>query len=92
MAWISEQKPKGKFYGALAGSFLAFSWGHWHHRIAATFGLRCSKVYTQLAILGISIVFGDYITCQPRFGANELFANNLFLNNNLFTGNLKSLI
>lgn len=54
MAWISEQKPKGKFYGFLAGSFLAFSWGHWHDRIFAQFGLRFSRFYTQLAIIGVS--------------------------------------
>ena len=55
MAWISEQKPKGKFYGFLAGSFLAFSWGHWHERIFGTFGIRCNRLYTQLAILGVRL-------------------------------------
>jgi len=36
--------------------------------------------------------FGDYLTCRPRYGANEYFANNLLLNNNLFQGNLHSLV
>jgi hypothetical protein len=38
-----------------------------------------------------SIAFGDYITCTPRYGANEYFANKLYLNNNLFIANLSSL-
>lgn len=64
-----------------------------HLRIALQQGLHpVGHTWSIFAIIKISIVFGDYITCQPRFGANELFANNLFLNNNLFTGNLKSLM
>lgn len=35
---------------------------------------------------------GDYLTCRPRYGANELFANNLYVNNNLFQANLNSLV
>jgi len=53
MAWIAEQKPKGKFYGFLTGSFVAFSWGHWHDRTLAHFGIKCSRIYTQLVILGV---------------------------------------
>lgn len=53
MSWISEQKPKGKFYGFLAGSFLAASWGHWHHKIFGYYGIRCNKIYTQLFIIGV---------------------------------------
>jgi hypothetical protein len=34
---------------------------------------------------------GDYVTCYPRYGTNELLANSLFLNKNLFIGNLRSL-
>jgi hypothetical protein len=30
MAWLADQKPKGKLAGLFAGSFLAFTWGHWH--------------------------------------------------------------
>jgi len=53
MAWISEQKPKGKFYGFLSGSFMALTWGHFHERIFSHFGIKCSRIYTQLAILGV---------------------------------------
>lgn len=53
MAWIADQKPKGKFLGAVGGSFLALSWGHWHHKIFGYYGIRCNKIYTQLAILGV---------------------------------------
>jgi len=55
MAWLAEQKPKGKFYGTLVGAFMAFSWGHWHDRIFSHFGLKCKRLYTQLAILGVTI-------------------------------------
>eukprot|EP00178_Gracilaria_changii_P021035 TRINITY_DN6236_c0_g1_i1.p1 TRINITY_DN6236_c0_g1~~TRINITY_DN6236_c0_g1_i1.p1 ORF type:complete len:133 (-),score=9.75 TRINITY_DN6236_c0_g1_i1:297-695(-) len=92
MAWIADQKPLGKFVGVLTGSFVAYGWGHWHHRIFGSIGLRCSKLYTQLAIVGSFIAFGDYITCAQRYGANEYVANNLYLNNNLFSFNIKSLI
>jgi hypothetical protein len=54
MTWISEQKPKGKFFGFLSGSFMALTWGHFHERIFSHFGIKCSKIYTQLAILGVS--------------------------------------
>jgi hypothetical protein len=54
MAWIADQKPKGKFYGFLAGTFMALSWGHWHNRIFANFGIKFNKIYTQLAILGVN--------------------------------------
>ncbi len=53
IAWIADQKPKGKFYGFVAGSFMALSWGHWHNRIFGHFGIKISKIYTQLAILGV---------------------------------------
>jgi hypothetical protein len=46
MAWIAEQKPKGKFYGFLVGSFVALSWGHWHDRITVHFGVRFSRLVT----------------------------------------------
>lgn len=54
MTWIAEQKPRGKFYGALTGSFMAFAWGHWHDRIFAHFGFKCKRIYTQLAILSVT--------------------------------------
>lgn len=53
MAWIADQKPKGKFLGFVGGSFLAFTWGHWHHKIFGYYGIKCNKIYTQLAILGV---------------------------------------
>ena len=56
MAWISEQKPKGKFYGLLSGSFLAWTWSHWHQRIFAHMGINCSKLYFQLAVIGVAIL------------------------------------
>jgi hypothetical protein len=56
MTWISEQKPKGKFYGALGGSFVALTWGHFHERIFGQFGIKCNKIYTQLAILGVKLI------------------------------------
>ena len=56
MAWIADQKPMGKFYGALAGGFLALTWGHWHHRIMKHFGIKCSKVYSQLFLLAVHIL------------------------------------
>lgn len=55
MAWIADQKPKGKFYGTLSGSFMALCWGHWHDRIFAHFGVKCNRVYTQVAILGVPL-------------------------------------
>jgi len=53
MAWIAEQKPRGKFYGTLVGSFMAFAWGHWHERIFSHFGFKCKRIYTQLAIISV---------------------------------------
>ena len=75
MAWLSEQKPKGKFYGLLAGSFMAASWGHWHDRIFSHFGIRCSRLYTQLAILGVPSSprrsRSSLATTSPATGARE---------------------
>jgi hypothetical protein len=56
MTWISQQKPQGKFYGVLGGSFLAFTWGHFHERIFGQFGIKCNRIYTQLAILGVLLI------------------------------------
>lgn len=53
MTWIANQKPMGKFYGFLSGSFMAAAWGHWHNRIFAHFGIKCNRIYTQLFILGV---------------------------------------
>lgn len=53
MSWIAEQKPRGKFYGLLSGSFLALTWGHWHDRIMQHFGIKCKRYYTQLALIGV---------------------------------------
>ena len=53
MTWIAEQKSKGKFLGFLSGSFVALTWGHFHERIFAHLNIRCSRVYSQLAILGV---------------------------------------
>jgi hypothetical protein len=53
MAWIADQKPRGKFYGFLSGSFVAFAWGHWHDRILAHIGLKCNRIYGQFAILAV---------------------------------------
>lgn len=99
MTWIANQKPMGKFYGFLSGSFMAVAWGHWHNRIFAHFGIKCNRIYTQLFILGVPfpiiqafISLGDYLTCSQRYGANELFANILYFNNNLFIANLRSLV
>ena len=58
MAWIADQKPAGKFYGTIAGSFVAFSWGHFHSRVFNSIGLKFNKCYTQLAILGVH--FNEY--------------------------------
>jgi len=55
MAWIADQKPLGKFVGVISGSFIAYGWGHWHHRIFGSIGLKCSKLYTQLAIVGVQM-------------------------------------
>ena len=55
MAWIADQKPMGKFFGALTGGFIALAWGHWHDRIMKHFGLKCSKVYSQLFVLGVAL-------------------------------------
>ncbi len=74
MTWIADQKPLGKFLGFLGGSFLAFSWGHWHYRFFNSFGIKCSKLYTQLAILGVNnderrFLFGLEITSPARRGS-----------------------
>jgi hypothetical protein len=53
MAWIADQKPVGKFYGTIAGAFIATTWGHFHHRIFGSIGLKFNKLYTQLAIVGV---------------------------------------
>src|SRR4051812_27917431 len=63
MAWLADQKSMGKFYGALAGGFVALTWGHWHHRIMAHFNVNCSKVYTQLVFLGVFV-----LPARPRSG------------------------
>ena len=55
MAWIADQKPLGKFYGALSGSFVALTWGHFHNKIFGSIGLKFPRYYTQLAILGVPI-------------------------------------
>lgn len=55
MSWIAEQKPKGKFIGLVAGSFLALSWGHWHDRIMSYFKLSWSKRYTQFYFVAVII-------------------------------------
>jgi hypothetical protein len=52
--WMAEQKPRGKFYGTLTGTFMAITWGHWHDRITTHFGFKCKRIYTQLAILGVT--------------------------------------
>ena len=54
MAWIADQKPLGKFVGVLSGSFVAFGWGHFHHRIFGSIGLKCNKLWTQLAIVSVT--------------------------------------
>ena len=51
---MAEQKPRGKFYGFVTGSLVALSWGHWHDRIFAHFGIKGNRIYTQLAILGVT--------------------------------------
>ena len=53
MAWIADQKPLGKFYGTIGGSFVALTWGHFHDRIFGSIGLKFGRHYTQLAILGV---------------------------------------
>lgn len=55
LAWIAQQKPRGKFFGALTGTFLALSWGHWHDRVFGYFGIKCKRIYTQLAIVGVTV-------------------------------------
>lgn len=71
MTWIAERKSKGKFIGLISGGFLAFAWGHWHDRIFANFGIRCSRLYTQAAIIAVSILiyrapWPSQIICLPR--------------------------
>jgi hypothetical protein len=55
MSFIASQKAKGKFYGCVTGTFLAFSWGHWHHRLLANIPFRFSKIYTQIAMIAVII-------------------------------------
>jgi|688.fasta_scaffold147788_1 hypothetical protein len=57
MSWISEQKPKGKFYGLIVGSFLAHGWGHWHDRIMSYFRVHWNKRFTQLAMVGVTLFY-----------------------------------
>lgn len=62
MSWIAQQQPKGKVLGLIAGSFLAFSWGHWHDRAAAYFRITWSKRVSQFFILSVLfyIILGKY--------------------------------
>jgi hypothetical protein len=62
MSWIAEQKPKGKFYGLVAGAFLAHSWGHWHDRVISYFKFSFSRRYTQFYIVAVisSLNVGRY--------------------------------
>lgn len=53
MAWIADQKPLGKFFGTLSGAFIAFTWGHFHERFFGSIGLKFSRRYTQVAIIGV---------------------------------------
>jgi hypothetical protein len=54
MSWIAQQQPKGKVLGATVGAFLAFSWGHWHDKIAGYFRVTWSKRISQLMIITVS--------------------------------------
>ena len=92
MAWVCQQKAKGKFVGAASGLFLAFSWGHWHDRIMPYLGLRFNRRFTQLGIIMASILVADFMYTGRRRGANELYANMLLMNNNLFLANIDSLM
>ena len=53
MSWIAEQKPKGKFIGLVTGVFLAFSWGHWHDRIASYFRFNWNKRFSQFFFVAV---------------------------------------
>lgn len=53
MSWIAEQKPKGKFIGLAAGTFLAFSWGQWHDKITSYFRFSWSKRTSQFFIIAV---------------------------------------
>ncbi|MCB0370983.1 MAG: hypothetical protein KDD45_16570 [Bdellovibrionales bacterium] len=54
MAWIADQKPLGKFLGTITGTFVAATWGHFHHRIFRSIGLKCNKLYFQLFVVGVT--------------------------------------
>ena len=56
MAWIADQKPLGKYVGTVTGSFVALTWGHFHQRVMSHFSIRCSKLYSQLFILGVCLL------------------------------------
>jgi hypothetical protein len=53
MAWIASQKPRGKFYGLVTGSFLAFAWGNWHDRIINYFNYSFSKRISQFGLITV---------------------------------------
>lgn len=51
MAWIAQQKAKGKFVGATSGLFMAITWGHWHDRITQMLKFSFNRRITQLGII-----------------------------------------
>jgi len=92
MSWIAEQKPKGKFIGLLAGTFLAASWGHWHDRIVSYLRFNFNRRYTQLFIIAGCIALGDHFFVGNRRGGDHIIFNTLRFNNNLFRVNVQSLV
>lgn len=56
MAWICQQKAKGKFVGATTGLFLALTWGHWHDNIIKHLKINFSRRITQLGIVMVILV------------------------------------
>lgn len=51
MAWIAQQKAKGKFVGATSGLFMALTWGHWHDNITRALKISFNRRITQLGII-----------------------------------------
>ena len=53
IAWIADQKPRGKFYGLVSGTFVAVTWQHWYKRMLASFGLRTGLKWVQALIIAV---------------------------------------
>jgi hypothetical protein len=78
------RRNAGTKYGAGAGLFLAYAWGHWYHLLKGHFPVLVKRPEYKLAMQAGLVLFsawlGDYLATSRRYGANSSLVIN-FLNN-----------